>query len=199
MPTGYTAPVMDGRVKDLRTFAMNCAKAFGACISMRDDPMDAEIPDEFAPGDFYEKELTKARVELAALAAMSDAECESAALETYDHEVEEDRAAEARYRTEDARLNAMLAEVTVWDPPTDDHAGLKDFMVQQIKTSMNGKFDSWRKPLRMTGPEWRAARAARLRENVTHYASEQAKEVERACGRTEWVRNLRASLPEATA
>src|SRR5438309_7441629 len=52
MPTGYTADVGNGKVTDFATFALTCARGFGALITMRDDPMDAEIPDEF-PVDEY--------------------------------------------------------------------------------------------------------------------------------------------------
>lgn len=36
MPTGYTADIKDGI--DFKTYAMNCARAFGACVMLRDEP-----------------------------------------------------------------------------------------------------------------------------------------------------------------
>lgn len=33
----------------------------------------------------------------------------------------------------------MLDQVQLWQPPTDDHMGLKEFMIQQIEESI--KFD----------------------------------------------------------
>lgn len=47
MPTGYTADVQSGKVTDFAEYAMNCARAFGALVLMRDDPSDADIPERF--------------------------------------------------------------------------------------------------------------------------------------------------------
>lgn len=52
MPTGYTAGVKDGTVTDFKAFVMQCARAFGALIDMRDDPSDVPIPKSFAPSSY---------------------------------------------------------------------------------------------------------------------------------------------------
>ena len=69
MPTGYTAGVATGEIKDFKTYALQCARAFGACIMLRDEPMSDEIP-EFKPSDHYEKSLAKATADLAAFTAI---------------------------------------------------------------------------------------------------------------------------------
>lgn len=60
MPTGYTASVADGTTTTLRAFALQCARAFGATVTMRDDPMSAEIPERFEPGGFYRRLMEQA-------------------------------------------------------------------------------------------------------------------------------------------
>lgn len=45
MPTGYTAAIKYGIT--FKEFALDCARNFGACISMRDEPRETPIPDEF--------------------------------------------------------------------------------------------------------------------------------------------------------
>lgn len=64
MPTGYTAKLHNGEEQTFPEFVMSCARAFGALITMRDDPADAEIPDEFKPSDYHVRELEKARERL---------------------------------------------------------------------------------------------------------------------------------------
>lgn len=54
MPTGYTSYI--GQGCDFKTFAMKCARAFGACIDMRDSSLDAQIPDSFEPSRYHLKE-----------------------------------------------------------------------------------------------------------------------------------------------
>lgn len=53
MPTGYTYPVCEGKITEFPDFALSCARAFGALISMREEPMDAPLPDEIAASTNY--------------------------------------------------------------------------------------------------------------------------------------------------
>lgn len=72
MPTGYTADLtLD---TPFERFAMRCARAMGACVMMRDDPMDAPIPDKWEPDDYYRKRLEDAKAKLAAAEEMPKAE-----------------------------------------------------------------------------------------------------------------------------
>jgi len=44
MPTGYTAEIYEGEKEvTFEKFALTCARAFGACITIRDEPMSASI------------------------------------------------------------------------------------------------------------------------------------------------------------
>ena len=43
---------------------MDCARAFGACIMMRDESVDAPIPEEFKPSTYHIEELEKAKSDL---------------------------------------------------------------------------------------------------------------------------------------
>lgn len=66
MPTGYTHGVQDGTVTEFRDFALICARAFGATILMRDDPMDAPIPDEFQSSTYHLDRLKELEIEQSA-------------------------------------------------------------------------------------------------------------------------------------
>lgn len=57
MPTGYTWDIKDEIT--FEQFIMNCARAFGALVEMRDEPRDKKIPDELKPSDYHNKELSK--------------------------------------------------------------------------------------------------------------------------------------------
>lgn len=73
MPSAYTAPVQDGKITEFKDFAILCARAFGACIDMRDDPLDKPIPEAFSPvTKHYDEALATATNKLAALRAMTD-------------------------------------------------------------------------------------------------------------------------------
>ena len=196
MPTGYTADIKNGI--DFKTYAMNCARAFGACISLRDEPGGGEsIPDEFTPSDYHAKAEQKARDELTALLAMTAEQRERSAAKAWD-----DAETARLMRLEDKRkqreaYEAMLAKVNAWKPPTPEHAGLHEFMRAQIEQSIdfdcNGDYGTT-PTLRLTGEQWAEQEAARLNRDIAYHEKEYASEVSRSESRTDWVRALRQSL-----
>lgn len=198
MPTGYTADIPKGIT--FQQYAMNCARAFGALILMRDEPSDAPIPDEFAPSDFHLKRIETLDAELRRIMAMSDDDCESEALKEY-------KEAEARRLERLAENTAMLQsyrsmleEVKAWEPPSDDHVEMKSFMIDQIVKSIEWDDSSdylQAAHVRHSGFTWKTQRIKTLAEDIERSLSEQAKEEERTAGRNRWVKQLRESLESA--
>lgn len=196
MPTGYTADIKDGI--SFKTFALNCARAFGACVELRDEPGGGDrIPDSFAPSDYHTKALAKARTELAALDLMAPTELERGAAKAYD-DAETNRVMQLRAKADQkAAYEAMLAKVQAWVPPTDEHKGMHQFMAEQIISSINFDCDGtyYDTPtVRLTGDQWAAERRASLVRDVDYHTKNHAEEVARAASRTAWVTALRASL-----
>lgn len=197
MPTGYTADVQDGKITEFRDFLMQCARAFGACISLRDEPLDASIPDEFKPSPHHAERLTEAKADLARLEAMTDRDIARAADAEFEAAHERWRKRRAERQTHRERYEAMLAKAQAWAPPTADHQGIKDFMVKQLTESIDfdcngGSYDT--EPIRRTEAQWKADATNRERESIAYHEKEYAAEVERARSRTEWVRALRNSV-----
>ena len=71
MPTGYTADIKDGI--SFQTYALNCARAFGACVMLRDEP-----------GDYHLKAMEKARNALAKLESLTHEKCVLEAARAWD-------------------------------------------------------------------------------------------------------------------
>lgn len=136
MPTGYTADVADGIVTDFRTFALTCARAFGATVMQRDDPTN-EPPKHREMPAYYGEELAKSEAEQARLAALTLTEAEMEMLTEREESIayrDEYRAKKAATRS---RYESMLAHVEAWEAPTADHGGLKSFMAEQIRQSID--------------------------------------------------------------
>lgn len=196
MPTGYTADIKDGI--SFETYALNCARAFGACVTLRDEPGGGErIPDSFEPSDYHAKAAEAARAELAVLDAMTPEECARAASKDYD-DTETSRVMRLKHN-EDRRsaYEAMLAQVNAWTPPTPDHVEYHKFMREQIEQSIdadcNSSYD--RTPTkRVTGEQWAATRREELVRNIEYHGQEHAQEVRRAEQRTAWIQALKGSL-----
>lgn len=176
---------------------MNCARAFGACVMLREEPGGGDrIPDAFEPSDYHLKAVEKARGELVTLEAMPPAALERAAARAWDDaETSRLMCLEDKRKQREA-YEAMLAKVKSWVPPTPDHASLHDFMWTQIEQSidLDCSGDYGNTPtVRLTGDAWAAERRAQLTRDVQYHEREHAGEVDHAAKLTEWVRALRAA------
>lgn len=192
MPTGYTDSIKDGI--SFEQFAWNCARAFGALIMMRDEPAGAPIP-EFEPSDYSAGELKKAQARLADLKAMTPQQAELRCLAEYDaqcKQVAEWNKSKAELRR---KYETMLEKVRAWNPPTPDHAGLKEFMEEQIVSSIKFDCSEFPAPELVRGKFWLEHRIQKAQDDIAYHAKSYAEEVERTNGRNKWVRDLNASIP----
>ena len=198
MPTGYTADIKNGIT--FKKFAMNCSRAFGALVMMRDDPADAPIPKSFQPSRYHKDRLAEAKAELARLQKMPIVTAGLAAEGEYQESERRRLAALNKSRELRDKYAEMLAKVRAWKPPTTDHEGLKEFMIEQIESSIdfdcNEKY--WnKKSVRQAGAEWLSAKIEKAKRDIAYHTEEYEKECKRAKERTEWVSALRKSLSES--
>lgn len=192
MPTGYTSDVTD--TTTLAEFAMKCARAFGALVMMRDDPADAPIPEEFKPSDHHVEALRKAEARLLELRGMTADQADVLAAADYKAAVgrwEAQRKKDAALRERYERLRALCR---AWEPPTPDHVGLRDFMVEQLTSSIDFDCTDYPAPVAKSGATWLAEQVKSEEWSENYHRTEGQKEIDRARSRTEWVKQLRASL-----
>jgi hypothetical protein len=194
MPTGYTADIAKGIT--FEQYALACARAFGALILMRDDPSDAPIPERFEPSDYSVKALAEAKAELTHLDAMSVTETAAAADAEYAAETERCSQRRAEYTELRNKYNAMLAQVVQWEPPTPDHVKYKEFMVEQIRSSIDGDCNEKyiTEPALLTGQQWLMRKITEARRSVAYHEKSHAEEIERTDNRNAWIKALRDSL-----
>lgn len=199
MPTGYTHGVGEGTVTDFRTFALQCARAFGATTMQRDEPHD-EPPKHRTPSDYYDKQLAQARERIKWLRTLTLEDAQAQAQLAYD----EDELAQKGYAAKRAetrrRYEAMLVEVELWRPPSANHVEMKAFMRSQLVESID--FDcrkyAHEYPTR-DGAKWLEQETKRTLENIGRYAEEVAKEQARCEEANAWIDALYTSLPPAEA
>lgn len=195
MPTGYTSKLCDGP-QTFEDFAMECARAFGALVTMRDDDTNAPIPEEFTPSVYHENAVAFAKLELARFKAMDDRTAERDAIKEYDVAVTKYHEQREENRAIRDRLGAMRRDVREWVPPTPDHAGMKKFMLEQLDTTaeFDGRDWSDSKPRLVSGADYRLAGIEKALKDIAYHTVERQKEVERCRERSAWVRALRESL-----
>jgi hypothetical protein len=194
MPTGYTADVADGKVTDFRTFALRCARAFGATVMQRDESLDVP-PAPRVPNPYYTEERQKAEARIRELSEMAAADAARAAEASYraalaSHEeyIKASVATHERYR-------AMLAQVDAWTPPTAEHAPLKRFMREQIERSDTFGVYTPTAPERLSGAEWRAREMEHAARDLAYFTKQEREERDRCAGANAWIEALYASLP----
>ena len=192
MATGYTHPVIEGEITELKDFAMLCARAFGACITMRDESLDTKIPDEFTPStQYYDDEIETTIVEIDMLSALDPSKYEELAQAAYDESYAEYLKSQEDSKRENAALDLMMEKVKKWTP-SEDLIGLKKFMIEQLDISGNRYHLT--APKRQTGDEWFKNELEYKCDHLKHCTESRNKEIERTKQRNEWIRKLRTEL-----
>jgi hypothetical protein len=198
MPSGYTASIYEGKDPSFRNFTLTCARAFGALIELRDEPMSADVPVLHRSEYGFERAMS---------AAAELAEVKSWAPRTARRKAAAAHQAELDYRQQSAQKRAdlldryldMLMQVIAWAPPTPEHEELRQFMIEQLENSID--FDCATYPhepaVRLTGAQYQAKRIADLTEEIERSKERFADEVIRHRDRTQWIENLVNSLPGA--
>lgn len=204
MPTGYTATLYEGKPQTFEEFVWSCARAFGALMTMRDDSLDAPIPQAFEPSTYHAEAIDKAERRLMEVDLWTDDEAEVEAERDWNDRLKAIRKAESDRYAIKVRYEAMLARVEAWEAPTAEHVGLKEFMAEQLRRAID--FDTGTRPssewlggtVRLTAAEYRAQQIERAERDIGYHTAEHEKELERTRTRNEWVAALRESLVGAS-
>jgi hypothetical protein len=138
MPTGYTADIVDGKISTFKEFAKKCMRAFGATIHMRDEPLEKEYKKR-TPDDYYYSRVQETESKLVkALKAPDKFFIDMEMDRLKSHYSYHKKKIEERKGTYE-RLASILEETENWNPPTEEHVGIKDFMIQQLEETI--KYD----------------------------------------------------------
>lgn len=176
---------------------MACARAFGACVMLRDEPLSTPIPEKFEPSDYNVKALARAKDELRVLEAMDEDAKIAFGQAVIASSIDNAKQAMAKDAAENAKFEEIEKDVLVWVPPSEDHIPLKAFMLNQIAISKHTHeyhqeaIASLNKKSPLTA--WQESYKASVR-SVDYHVLEQRKENDRAKIRTKWVQQLRDSL-----
>jgi hypothetical protein len=195
MATGFTAPIEDDPDFTFEQYLWRCARGMGPLASMREAPLDAEIPERLTVSNAYAADLREARAAVQKLARMSEEEAEAESVAEHDKYLREDAKLRATRVEEGARYRAMQDKVNAWTPPTPEHEHLKQFMLNQLA---EGHID-FRLPdpaPRKKGPAWREERIRFLREHIDRMEARQAENAAWTEFANRWLADLRKSVPQ---
>lgn len=195
MPTGYTYPIKDNESYSFNEFVWDCARQF--LIECKED--GSPIPLIKEPGDYHKIELENARKVFNEVSSWSDIKWES----EYFKEIKENNKYKKEIKQNDAetrkRYERMLQTVKNWTPPTKTHEGIKEFMEEQIESSIKfdcGTSDFYEKHIkRETREAFRDRKLNNLIRDIKYHEDGYKKEVEQTNRRNEWVKKLHESVP----
>lgn len=191
MPSGYTSTIADGA--SFKQFLLRCAHAFAPLHRSADGPMDAPLPPRLQPDSYYLERHNDYKEEIERLNAMSDYACECEAVGEFKRAQEASEADVARKTQWRIKYEAMLEKVQQWAPPTENHAGLKKFMIQQLEEAIRWDCEIYTddRVYLTVGKEWRAGKLTELQEQADRKFKDYLEEVAATAGRNAWIDALR--------
>lgn len=191
MPTGYTTDIYNGKEVAFKDFALNCARAFGACVTQRDDPAD-EKP-KIQPEESYH---TKALKKLGKFKKPSKKQFETfikRSIADNKETINKKKALEKAYAQ-------MIEQAAKWTPPTTEHEGLKDFMIKQLAESKlyDCGVDHYESELVslsvMTYEDYVGDKKQRYIDNFKYHEEHLIKDIALIKQRNKWIEDLQNSL-----
>lgn len=196
MPTGYTSYIEDGKINNAKDFIMLCARAFGATIMMRDESLDAPIP-EFKPSTYHLEQLEKAKQRLEEFKNMTNEQLQQEIDDNYNKEMEyRKQAIKEKLELKEKYLN-VLNDIYAWKEPTPEHRKLKEFAIDQIKDSMQWDCSTEyyeQEYIKPTLEESRKLQIETALKDIKYYTKQNQEEIERTNERNLWVKQLRESF-----
>lgn len=140
MPTGYTVGIVNGEIKDFEQYAKLCMRAFGVAIHMKDDSLDKPY-EPIVSSDYYKEELKSAKQSLKIAQDASPEEITKISLKKLTESKKYHKKSIVEAKIRQGRLEAILKDAEKYQPPTKDHEGIKKFMIDQIKQTIDWDCD----------------------------------------------------------
>ena len=198
MPTGYTAYIEDGEIDKGKDFLMKCARAFGACIDMRDDNLSVDIPAELKPSTYHKEALERAYLELEKYKTMTLEEAKIIVDEDYINNQKACRESIIKNNNIQERYSKVRKEIEEWIPPTEEHNNIKKFALEQIDISTDYNYsDYYTKELnkpKKTAQEYISVMIEGAADSIKYHLKSWNEEVKRTAERNKWINDLRDSL-----
>lgn len=134
MPTGYTFGIIDGTIKDFKSFAEKCTRAF--LVHMRDESFDCEYKKR-EPSKYYLEKIEFNKKKLEEYKKLSIVEI----FNKSEKDLQEDLIKIENEIIKREKLHfkflSFIGEAERYEAPTKDHERIKNFMIEQLTSTMN--------------------------------------------------------------
>lgn len=159
MPTCYTDDISRGENVTFEMFANHCLRNFGIYTRFPEEYQNYnkryEIPDKLYPHDYHKRQLADAQKKYDE--TIKHHQTIDELNSEYDEYVKETKIQNEKHKSDAAlrreRYEAMLEKVCKWIPPTEEHKGIKTFMLQQLNDSIQSDCKPFLSQI-LTREEW---------------------------------------------
>jgi hypothetical protein len=193
--TGYTHEVAE-KGMTLENFILSCARAFGACVTLRYDNID-KAPRVIKKDDYYEKQLIEVKKELEKWNKLTKTQQTKQVERERKESIASDVKCHKKNVIENERLMDMRNKVENWFPPTKNHYNLKKFMLEQIDMSLHDLsyyLESIKRQESITTSELIKNKELYLSKDIEYYKKFAKESDETNNERNEWLEQLYKSL-----
>lgn len=198
--TGYIHRLIDEN-QTFAEFVLASARQMSILYSLRDQPMDAPLPEKLEPAGYWDNEVAERTQKLAELEALTTEQDQHAyGWRVKDEEIQWHLKEHAAQQKDLARVRETLAAVEAWEiPPDEDLDGLKRVMLEQLNECLRINGHGYHeKAARELGEATPLAFFERnldyARRDVASAREYQQKELDRTARANQWLTALRESL-----
>lgn len=205
MPTGYTSGILDGKIITFEQYAKTCMRAMGACIHMRDDSFDTPYT-ERVPSDYHSKNVIEYQMKLIEINNMSDDQIIELETSNINSRIKQMQECIKNRKLDNALLEKFYYKALDYSPPTADHEGIKKFMIDQLRTTIDqdGNYGYYQKCLLESLDQLNNINPTKIREEcileyerqIDRHTIEYNKEVEGCNESNKWVKVFLESVRE---
>jgi len=201
MPTGYTAKLCE-EGQTFEEFVWRCAKSRGAFVHMRDERLDAPIQmpgggkeEEYSTVRHHQERLAEELKKLEEIKNLSEEEilhridvANREAVDYYEKRLVVTTAIKKR-------LQDMVDQVTAWQPPSNEHMSLKEFMLEQLAISKDDGDPPTDPELSDDPQKWRQAKIESAGWSINYHTKNGTKATESSDDTCGWIQKLMDSVP----
>jgi hypothetical protein len=173
---------------------------------MRDDSLDSPYEPR-TPSEYHVNRLQTEKEELERMKSISDEELTQELELKYKEDLKYYEEKLERSQKNLGKLNSMLESVKSWTPPTEDHVGLKEFMIDQLEITIRSEghlpyyldqlINTQRKIDEGIDPKaYREERIKEIEENIFDHEVEIQKDLERCEKANLWMEKFFESIGE---
>lgn len=191
MPTGYTYPVLEGQ--SFEGFVWHCAQAF-----FHDPPTPLPLTKRWSYEDnsYPKKELGRQQTRLTQLMKITEDEWVVERNTANQEVIVRDKEYRKTKLEENKLLSQMAKRVEEWEPPTENHAALKAYMLDQLKISMNTHIDD--EPYGICKRSL-SDEIDRTKKEIEYHTTKLNEDEERIEERHAWIQELHRQIPQPFA